>query len=474
MTFFTRLLAAGLLISALAGAPAAAQQPDADAPTQEQGQGVATLADWPTSLPELLREMGTNAPYLLPRLDSLALEYRYAADDSSSQWSFVLGWAPDHRVLYQGEILPWEERPSDVRMANVELRADVQVDGKSVGEMIVAVDSMALRPLPSIYSFEVKVGHDRVFLDATAEEARRALAEGITLDSLVVERMGFASAGTSTSERRQPDTRERRPDRRPRPSIYEPRTTISIGWRVAPRPYYVDIDERSGEGGERTVRPRDESIGRGATAEDTRARASRRDEADAEGRDADAEGRDADAEGRDADRVRRSGSDEEENGDDEEEDDDDEDEPSLRGPALGAAAAIGLVAYVGGTVGLYGRGDTPLGLAAGYTQPSGGVQLQAAVNGAVIEDEPGQKLTLKALGFYDVFSSRVQPAVGLGLQIDRQRDGDIVPSASVGLAGNFGRFVLVGGVDVVQGTPEVGLTYNFRYDSPDDQDASSP
>ena len=450
MTRLAHLLTSGLLVFVLA-APAVAQQSDSAAapPSAMQGQakGVATLTDWPTSLPTLLREMGTDAPYLLPRLDSLALEYRYAASDSTSQWSFVLGWTPNHRVLYEGEILPWDEGPSDVRMVNVELRADVRVDDESVGEMIVAVDSMALRPLPSIYSFEVTVSHDRVFLNTSAEEARRALTQGITLDSLVVERMGFTSAAPSTSDRRRPpDARERRPAPRPEPSVYEPRTSIFIGWRVAPRPYYVDVDE---DDGRRTVRPRGETVGQGTDAETSRARASRRD--------------DEDGESDKAERGERGDA-----GTDETEDDDDEDGPSLLVPALGAAAAIGLVAVAGGTVGLYGRGDTPIGLAAGYTQPSGGVQLQAAVNGAVIEDDPGQKLTLKAMGFYDVFSSRLQPAVGLGVQIDPQREGDVVPSASVGLAGNFGRVVLLGGVDVVQGTPEVGLTYNFRYTPPDD------
>jgi hypothetical protein len=442
MSRLLHLLAAGLVVLALGAGAVHAQQPDtAAAPTAQplggEGKGVATLRDWPASLPQLLREMGTDAPYLLPRIDSLALEYRYASTDSTSQWSFVLGWRPDHRVLYEGDIRPFEKGPPDVRMVNVELRADVQVDGESIGNMIIAVDSMALRPLPSIYSFEVTVGHDRVFLDATPEEARRALARGVTLDSLVVERMGFASGGASTSEqRRRPDVRERRPAPRRGPSIYEPRTRIFIGWRVSPRPYYVFVKD-----GKRTVQQRDETIGRGATAEgDTRARAARRGDEDD-----------------DSGRERR--------GSDEENEEEDEDDPSLRGPALGAAAAIGLVAYAGGTVGLYGRGDTPIGLAAGYTHPRGGIQLHAAVNGAVIEGESGQKLTLKTLGFYDVFESRIQPAVGLGVQIDPQREGNVVPSASVGMAGNFGRFVVFGGVDVVQTTPEVGGAYNFRYRS---------
>ncbi len=445
------LLMVSLLGLAMSPGAVYAQAPDsaqASSASTGQGKGTATLTDWPASLSQLLREMGEDAPYLLPRIDSLALEYRYAANDTSSQWSFVFGWAPAQRVLYQGDVMPREKGPSDVRMVNVELRAEVKADGETVGEMIVAVDSMALRPFPSIYSFEVSVNHDRVFLDASAEEARRALERGVTLDNLVVERMGFTSAETvSTSERRRsPEARDRRAPR-PEPSIYAPRTRIYVGWRVAPRPYYV-----GDRGGTRTVEPRGETVGRGAETGTTRA--ARRSEED-------------EAEPRTDDRRTRSKS------DDEEEDEDDEDFTNLRKAALGAVAAVGLFAYVGGTVGVYGRGDTPIGLAAGYTRPSGGVQLQAAVNGAVLEGDSGQKLTLKALGFYDVFSSPVQPAVGLGVQIDPTRSRDVVPSASVGLAGNFGRFLLFGGADLVHGTPEVGVAYNFRYGAGDASDETS-
>lgn len=438
----TSLTVATLLLI-LTGGSVFAQQIDtaaADTAALEergQGSGRVSLTGWPSSLRQLLDEMGRRAPYLLPKIDSLALDYRYAADDSTSQWSFVLGWQPGNRVLHEGTVVSRRKAPSNIRMVNVELRAEVRVDGEYVGDLIVAVDSMALAPFPSIYSFEVRVGHERVLLDAPAATARQALLKGATLEDIVVERMGFVSDAVSTSERRAPDVRERQPAPRPEPSIYESTTRIFIGWRVAPRPYYVT--ERDGN---RRVQPRDEAVGRGATrAGDTRTRTA---------------GRGA-SEGSD-DGGSRSG--EQKSSSD---DDDDEDETSLRLPALGAVAAVGLLAYAGGTVGLYGRGDTPIGLAAGYTHPRGGVQFHAAVNGAVIEGAPGQKLTLKALGFYDVFSSHVQPAVGLGLQVDPQREGDVVPSMSLGLAGNFGRIVAFAGVDVLQVTPEIGLAYNFRY-----------
>jgi len=442
------------LIAVALASPAAAQPSDtttaSEGPPPEargQSQGQVALTDWPASLSGLLSEMGRKAPYLLPKVDSLGLDYRYAADDSTSQWSFVLGWTPGARVLYEGEVLPRRRGPGDVRMVNVELRAQMRVDGRHVGDMIVAVDSMALAPFPNIYSFEVTVGHGRVLLDAPADTARAALLDGATLDSLVVERMGFVAEEPSTSDRRRPDARERRSDSPPRgPSVYTPRTRIFIGWRVAPRPYYVD--ERDGH---RTVEPRRETVGRAAAgAREAGGRTASRGE--------ETEGRGDGAKSR-GDRGSPSG---------DEDDEEDEDDTSLRLPALGAAAAVGIAAYAGGTVGLYGRGDTPIGLAAGYTRPDGGLQLHAAVNSAVLQDDSDQKLTVKAFGFYDVFGSRLQPAAGLGVQIDPGGSDDVEPSASLGLAGNFGQIVLFGGVDLVQDTPEIGLTYNFRHGRGDD------
>jgi hypothetical protein len=421
----------------------------AQAPLGE-GEGTVALEGWPRSLPTLLDEMGQKAPYLLPRIDSLALDYRYAVTDTTSRWSFVLSWRPAERVLYEGEVVPRREAPRGLRMTNVEFRASVRVDGEKRAEMIVGIDSMALRPTPNRFAFNVTVPHERVFLGTSPGEARRILSEGATLDRLVVERMGFSSPeaqrdGPSDPE---PDARRRREEPPRTPSIYRPRPRILIGWRVAPQPYYVGDEDEDGD--RETRRPRGDTIGRTPTAGADRPRdAGRDDEAEERGDGREREGTEK-TDGDDADRSR------------DEDDEEDEDDTDLGTPALAAAAAVGVVAFAGGTAGLYGQGDTPIGLASGYTHPKGGVQLQAAVNRAVLEDEPDQQLSIKALGFYDVFESRVQPAVGLGVRIDPDRGRDWEPAVSAGLVGNFGRFVLYGGVDVVQGTPEIGLAYNFR------------
>lgn len=396
-----------------------------------KGEGTATLRNWPASLGALVDEMGRNAPYLLPKVDSLFLDYQYAAGDSASRWSFVLGWEPGDRVLYEGDVLSRRAGPSGLRMVNVELGAEVVVEGKSMGRMIVAVDSMALRPFPSIYSFEVSVDHPRVFLDVPAEEARHALRQGVQLRRLVVERMGFVADGFSSSDRSteiQDDRGDSSGEERS-PRVYQAHTGVQVGWRVAPQPYEVQMTE-----GTRTVRRRGTTMGRASADGDSRSSREVDDETAAD------EATTADAS-----------------------DDDDEDHTSLHIPALGAVAAIGLFAYAGGTVGVYRRGDTPYGLAAGYTRPTGGIQFQASVNGAVLEARRGQKLTLKALGFYDAFTARIQPAVGVGVQLDPENSPGMVPALSTGLVGNLGRFVVLAGVDVIQGAGELALTYNFRH-----------
>lgn len=414
-----------------------------------EGRGTATIEGWPRSLPELLDDMGGRAPYLLPRIDSLALDYRYAVTDTSSRWSFVLAWRPAERILYEGEILPWRDGPSDIRMTNVEFSANVRVDGEKVAEMIVGVDSMNLRPSPDRFVFNVSVGHDRVFLDTSPEQARRILNQGITLDPLVVERMGFTAAGVDRGGGRTGDVRPREPVPPRGPSVYTPRTNVLIGWRIAPRPYYIG---KNGKRVARTERPR-----RGTVGQTTGGDEGEREEAGRRGEETSDAGSGKTAGGR----TSKGSSDD---------DDDDEDDPDLLVPALGAAAAVVAMGYVGGTVGLWGRGDTPIGIAAGRTMPRGGVQLQAAINAAVLEDDAGQQLTVKALGFYDLFGGPVQPALGLGVHVDSRPDRTLRPAVSAGLVGNFNTVVLFGGFDVVQGTPEFGLSYNFRSG---DRDASS-
>lgn len=439
-------------------------------------EGIVALENWPeVSLNGLLREMGRRAPRLLPRIDSMGLDYVYTTRDTSATWTFTVAWRPGSNVLVEGDVKRWQNGPPDVRMTSFEVLADVLVAGQREAEMVIAVDSMALRPEPDVYTFTATVGHDRVFLDTEADAARRYLREGITLANLRVERIGFNSFGTSTGDasrrsRTGEDTRRNRePAPRTAPSVYEPRIGIAIGWRIGPDPYYVGRPAPAVDA-PRAQRPRDANVGRSDDDSRTRRTPDRGpdrtsdtrtgDASDAERGDRGSEG--TASSGRSgrtsgSDSGRKSGSSRKKGDKDEEEDDED-----LLVAAAATAAAVGVLAYAGGTVGLSGTGDTPLGLTAGYTQPSGGVQLQASVNSAVLNDEGTQRLSVKALGFYDVFQARIQPALGLGVQAEARQQTEFEPAVSAGLVGNFGRFVVYGGFDVAQQTPEFGLAYNFR------------
>jgi hypothetical protein len=126
---------------------------------------------------------------------------------------------------------------------------------------------------------------------------------------------------------------------------------------------------------------------------------------------------------------------------------------------------VAVLGYAGGTVGLYGSGDTPLGLTAGVTRSRGGIHLQAAINPEVIEQEGTQRLNVKLMGFYDVIGdSPIQPAASVGVQAVAINDStDLLGAASLGLALNTGRFVIFGGYDLPRNTAEISLSYNFRF-----------
>ena len=145
--------------------------------------------------------------------------------------------------------------------------------------------------------------------------------------------------------------------------------------------------------------------------------------------------------------------------------DEDDDEDKLKGPALTALAALGLIAYTGGTVGYYGNAEhAPLGLAAGFVRSGGGVLLQAGVNEALLTDGPDPKYFMgRILGFYGPNGFPVQPAVALGaLAVEEGPDLEVRPSLSLGAAGNFGPVLILGAYDVLNGGPEFGLAFNFR------------
>ena len=129
-------------------------------------------------------------------------------------------------------------------------------------------------------------------------------------------------------------------------------------------------------------------------------------------------------------------------------------------------AALALVGVAGGTVGYYGNTEyAPIGLMAGYVQPQGGVMLQVGINSAVVEQSESktEHFLGKVMGFYDLFSSPIQPALGFGVLVSEDNGNfDYEGIATVGLAGNFGSAILIGGYEVITGSFELGLAMNFK------------
>lgn len=441
-----------IVLLALIAVPAIAQEP---APRRS---GTVVLTDWPDTLAAAADDFESKAYQLLPRIEALTMEYRYEGDPRGADLSFVLNWIPGAEGLYDGRVQPYNQLPADIRMVAVELIADVVVDGRDVADMMVAVDSMALPSHPSVYAFEIAdLAYDAIFLDTPADSARRYVEQGFTLRDLTVNQVAFSSFEDNPAQD-EPEVARREPPPYPRPprSVYTPRTSIFVGWRIGPDPYFVGPGRTRSEG-----TPRGESVGR-STAETDREGQSERgeragEEASSGGGESTTRG---DASGR-AEQGERSGK---RGRQDEDDDDEEDDEDSLLPASIAAVAVVGAAAVIGGTVGVHGTGRTPLGLMAGRVGPRGGALVQASINTAVLDAEGRQHLEAKLIGFYDMLDAPVQPALGIGAVATAEGDETTVePSVSLGVAGNLGRVVLMGGYDVVQGAPEFGLAINFRF-----------
>lgn len=444
------LIAAVLLLSAVS---AAAQ----DAP-MVRPSGTVTLTDWPDTLAAAAEDFESGAYQLLPKIEALSVEYRYEGTPRGVDMSFVLSWAPGEEGLYEGRVQPYDQLPPDLRMVAVEVLADVVVDGRDVADMMIAVDSMALPSHPSVYAFEVaELAYDAVFLDTPVDSARQYVEHGFTLRDLAVNQIAFASFA-DRPPRSEPEVAQDEPPTPPRPrpprSVYAPRTGIFIGWRIGPDPYYVGPGRTR-----RPEQPRGESVGR-STAETDRREQPARGERTGEETTSEGESTRGDPSGR-AKQGERSGKSGDRGTSDSDEDEDDD---SLLPASVAALAAVGAAAIIGGTVGVHGTGRTPLGFVAGRVTPRGGGLLQASINPAVLGADGRQHLEAKLVGFYDVFEAPVQPAVGLGAMATAEGDDtEVEPSVSLGVVGNFGRVVVMGGYDVGQGTPEFGLAINFKF-----------
>ena len=130
------------------------------------------VVDWP---PEL-RADDTETPVgydLLPFIDTLALGYAYMEEEGQPGLHFSLAWTPGPAGILNGERLPYEEMPEDIRIVDVDLRADVYVGGEPVAALMLSLDSLMLGARPDEAFFEkTDVAWNAVFTGVSEDEAR--------------------------------------------------------------------------------------------------------------------------------------------------------------------------------------------------------------------------------------------------------------------------------------------------------------
>lgn len=474
-----------LLLAALGDIGAATAQ------SFESGEGVVRVTDWPDE--EARRTLRYD---ILPFIDTLTVAYQYAVRDGRPALSLVVDWDPGTSAIYRGVRTSYAEIPGDVRMVGLDLRIGVFVDGRRAAVLSVVVDSMVVGPYPDFVEIALPdLTWDNVFAETTPEEAKAIFLNGFELADLEVAGAGFAvfdEDGDVTNPAAGRPTRSQ-PSR---VSIYRaPRFVdgfIDVTWLIGgisrvPSPR-EDIPRGSmgrGDGGrnaeeargDRRARPGDGTVGRDAGRSEARGRnrSDARDEERSGTRSADRPA----ARGEDRPRARaESSTDDDEKGGSEDrkeggfrlpgsggDDDDDEDDDELVPYALAAVGAAGILAAVGGTVGYYGNSHyAPIGLTSGFVRRDGGLLLQAAVNEALLFDEPrAKRLTVKLLSFGNFLNSGLQPALGAGV-LATAEGGEITyePTLSIGAVGVYKMMLVYGGYDVVHQGPEFGVAVNFR------------
>lgn len=463
----------------------------ATAQTFESGEGVVRVTDWPDE--EARRTLRYD---ILPFIDTLTVAYEYAVRDGRPALSLVVDWVPGTSAIYRGVRTSYADIPGDVRMAGLDLRIGVVVDGRKAAELSVVVDSMVVGPYPDFVEIALPdLTWDNVFAETTAEEAKAIFLNGFELADLEVAGAAFA-VFDENGEVANPAARRPTRSQPRRVSIYRgPRFVdgfIDVTWLIggitrAPSARGDNPRGSMGRGdegriaderrGDRRLRPGEGSVGRDAGRSEAREDRSSgaRDEDRSVTRAADR----STTRGEDRAGTRgESRTDDDEKGGSEDrkeggfrlpgsggDDDDDDDDDELVPYALAAIGAAGILAAVGGTVGYYGSSRyAPIGLTSGFVRRDGGLLLQAAVNEALLFDEPRPKrLTVKLLSFGNFLNSGLQPALGAGV-LATAEGGEITyePTLSIGAVGVYKMMLVYGGYDVLHQGPELGVAVNFR------------
>ena len=364
-------------------------------------EGLVVRLGWPHQALDARRERRLG---ILPAMDTLALGYRVVPTTAGPGLDLAFRWTPGAWGVLDGQRVPYRRLPEGLRLVAFVLTADVMQEGKRMAGFAFEVDSTRLAA-GEVLRVSPQASWDRLFDGASAAEARHIVQGGFTLHNLRLVRAAFAvyERGSRTSSFR--TRRNRRPSHR---TVVVMDEAVEAAWHLA----WLFDDAPDWE----------PTFGR----------------------------------------------------DDEDEDEGDDDEQLLP-EALAGFAAVAALAYAGGTAGIYGAEGAPLGLAAGRVGRTGGVLLQTGVNLGILgaRDEP-ERLQARLIAFRTVWRSPVGPFVAVGLDA-RERvvcdpDAECTATDAVSLRGLFsaglairaGRFVLLGGADVLRGRGEFGAVVQMR------------
>ncbi len=391
-------------------------------------QGMLHIVGWPATEAELARVVGDEVgPWsrieVLPFLDSLVLGYRYEVVDDTVYAGFTLAWHPAVWGLYRGRRVLRYQMPDSVQLQAMHVRIRFAAGGRPVAIWPLRFDSLALGPWPEVfesatYAFPV----EEVFGPVPSDSLEAWLAAGLKPDSLSLEWIAFAVAEDG-------------------------RLMVQSIVRARPDPPFIDviidpeviIVEGAGKRGGTTVGRKPRRTGRSA------------------GRTRAAEGRRT---GRSSGRGWFRG------GEKKEDESEEEKHETLLPAALAGVAVVAIVAVAGGGFGYSGNlKRTPLGVTGGVLRPDWGLLLQVSVNEAVLErsrTEP-EELAVRLLGFNGWLTGRFQPALTLGLRWREHRGRRATyPVVGPALVFRADPIVLIGGVDLVGGGPELGVVLNLR------------
>ncbi len=398
----------------------------AAAPLRAQQQDTLYILNWPASETELVRVVG-DEPWsqieVLPFLDSLVLGYRYEVVADTVYASFTLAWHPATWGLYRGRRVLWDQMPDSVQLQAMHVRIRFAVAGRPVTTWPLRFDSLALGPWPEVfesatYAFSI----DEVFGPVLRDSLVAWLQAGLRPDSLSLEWIAFSveEGGRITAW-----------------SIVRPR----------PGPPFIDVIidpevivvEGVAKRGGTTVARKPRHTGR--SAGHTRATEARQ--------------------------TGRSGGRGWLQGDEKDKDDEkDEKHETLLPATLAGVVVVAIVAVAGGGFGYSGNlKRTPIGITGGVLRSEWGLLLQVSMNEAVLErsrTEP-EELAVRLLGFRGWLTRRLQPALALGVRWrEHQGRRTVNPVMVPAVVLRADPIVLVGGVDLVGGGPELGVLLNLN------------